>query len=392
MTKTLPVRFPYHVLKNVASPEDVEAGRHRYAGSAPASSYFELSDDENVRRFLQKTPEGGRRKPTLVNQAILKTLKNNIDEFSVLNGGVVLVARGAEIDDKGKTAALSEPSIINGSQTRGILAEYFASPGVGGKFPSVSFELIVTDDEDLIAEISIARNTQNDVKDVSIYGRRGLFEDLEQSMAAAFPDEKLRMSETDFGDTFLDTEKLVQVVTAMSPEAIAYPSTEKREQVDESRFRIYAYRHRARCLQDFARVMDPIKANEDGKDYSRTRKFILNIAPSAWAIYKTLKNHPELAKRIRSVERETPREIAEDGIPDGIVFPVLSALSQFAKESKGTWRLSIPQDFDLDDLCRQANFAYTSGAGKNNPNTMGKSAPCYHQLHSVVGTFLKYRR
>jgi hypothetical protein len=391
MVKTMgsipPIRFPYNVIRNVSSPEDDNAERKRYAGNASATSFFDLPDDENVRAFLERTGDGTKRKPTLVNLRIRQTLEEAREEFSILNGGVVVVARGAEIDDKARIATLHRASIINGSQTRGILKEWFKQNQDDRDFPNVSFELIVCDDEELIAEISIARNTQNDVKAVSIYGRRGLFEELNKSMAHSFPDQPLRMSETDFGDEYLDTEKLVQVLTVLAPAEIAFPSTSKRPQTEEGKFRIYAYNHRARTLQDFATVM----GGEDAMrgPFASARRFILDVAPAAWRIYKSLKTNASLARRIHRVEREDGR-IAPDGVPDGIVFPVLSALSQFVAEARGSWKLEIPNDFDLNDLCSQANHTYTRGAGGNNPNVMGKTGACYHHLHSVVATYLKY--
>ena len=57
--------------------------------------------------------------PTLVHRAIRKTLQDHPDQFSVLNGGLVIVARGVEVDDKNKLLMLKKPSIINGSQTSG---------------------------------------------------------------------------------------------------------------------------------------------------------------------------------------------------------------------------------------------------------------------------------
>lgn len=379
-------RFPYNVIRNVASPEDEDAGRRRYAGNAPATSYLDLPDDENVRAFLQRTPDGARRKPTRVNRAIRETLLERSDMFGILNSGIVVVASGADVDDKGRVARLTRASIINGSQTQGVLKEWLEENAEPLHVPSVSFELIVTDDEDLIADISIARNYQNDVRDVSIYGRRGFFEELEEAMKKVSPDIALRKSETDFGDDFLDTEKLIQVVTVMAPESIPFPSTDQRG-TEESRYRVYAYRHRARCLKDFADVME-----SDGAKYALTKKFIVDVAPDAWKIYQDLKVHSDLGKAIRSVTRDDKTGRVVD-VPDGIVFPVLSALSHFAKKAKtGSWKLEIPEEFDLKDLCVQANHTYTRGAGQNNPNTMGKTAACYHHLHSVVGTFLKYAR
>ena len=177
-------RLPYYSCRNISSPEDSTAGRRVYAGHVPASSVLDLEDDENVRQYLVDAPGKERRAPTLVHQAIRRTLEDNPDVFSILNGGMVIVARGAEVDDKGKFMLLDRPSIINGSQTQGELRrhheKYKGSPDFAE--PSLKYELIVTNDDDLIAEISIARNFQNDVRAISIAGRRGQLDELEEAV------------------------------------------------------------------------------------------------------------------------------------------------------------------------------------------------------------------
>ena len=166
--------FPYHSCRNISAPEDLEAKRRVYAGNAPASAVLALEDDENVREYLVEAPGKRRSTPTLVHQAIRKTLRDNPSDFSILNGGMVIVARAAEVDDQHKKMTLTRPSILNGSQTQGELKRYFEQQGKSVDFfePSIKYEIIVTDDQDLIAEISIARNFQNDVAAISIAGRR----------------------------------------------------------------------------------------------------------------------------------------------------------------------------------------------------------------------------
>ena len=67
-----------------------------------------------MREYLVDAKGKQKRKPTLVHQAIRKTLHDRPDEFSILNGGMVIVARGATVDDKERLMHLDRPSIING--------------------------------------------------------------------------------------------------------------------------------------------------------------------------------------------------------------------------------------------------------------------------------------
>ncbi len=216
--------FPYTTCRNISSPEDEEAGRKIYSGHAPASSVLALEDDENVREYLVDAQGKQKRTPTLVHQAIRKTLEDQPDQFSILNGGMVIVARGAEVDDKRKMLILKRPSIINGSQTQGELNRYFDRYQTTPDFfePSIKFEVIVTADSGLIAEISIARNFQNDVRAISIAGRRGQLDELESALQRTIPKAKLRKSETDIiaDAEYLDTEKLIQVIFALMPAAL----------------------------------------------------------------------------------------------------------------------------------------------------------------------------
>ena len=93
---------------------------------------------------------------------------------------MVIVARGATVDDKERLMHLDRPSIINGSQTQGELQRYFKDFADNPEIvPSIKFEVIVTNDDGLIAEISIARNFQNDVLAISIAGRRGQLDERE---------------------------------------------------------------------------------------------------------------------------------------------------------------------------------------------------------------------
>ena len=70
----------------------------------------------------------------------------------------MIVARAHEVDEQTKMLYLKRASIINGSQTQGVLKDFYQSEDLLLLLPAihVKYELIVTDDEDLIGEISIA--------------------------------------------------------------------------------------------------------------------------------------------------------------------------------------------------------------------------------------------
>jgi len=377
-----PIKFEYHSLRQVSAPEDQRIARKRYCGVAPAPSFLKLDTDENVRAYLGREEDGKRRKSTLVNQAIRSTIENNRDHFQMLNSGMVIVARQAKVDDPNRLLTLKRASIINGAQTRGVLEDWFNEHPEDEDYPSVNFELIVTDDEDLIASISIARNFQNKVADLSIYGREGRFDELERAMQRVDGSIRLRKRETDFDTSYLDTEKLIQVLTALTPKSILLPSADKRrEKSPETTYRVYAYRHRARCLKDFAQVMDRPDVWVDA------HKFFLDVACEGWKLYWRLKGEQTFSSLHCVKKAQKPengkRTVLPDGVPDGIVFPILSALSRFARIQRSGWRLAIPKGFPWETLFNQAAIQEKTTAN-HNPQTMGKDADCYVALHGAI--------
>lgn len=370
-------RFPFHKCRNISSPEDDAVGRRVYSGSAPVSSILGLDENENVREYLVDAKGKQRKSPTLVHQAIRKTLKENPEVFGVLNGGTVLVARSADIDDKNRQLLLHNASIINGSQTRGEVQRYFDNRSDDETDdPSIKFEIIVTDDDDLIAEISISRNFQNDVKAISIAGRRGQLDDLEGSVQAVFPTKKLRKSESDLtaeGD-FLDTEKLIQVTFALIPENIPKPAGIS---LDLSN-KVFSYSQKTRCLKMFQKLAD----NPDTEMYKAFVKF----APLAWSLYQHWKVHQGfIGTQIRSVERSNGKVT---DVPDGIIFPIIAAHSAFVKNTQAGWLVDKPEQLSDDELITVTKQAYMDIAG-HNPQTMGKSKACYASLMQITSIYAR---
>lgn len=369
------VTIPYHTIRTISSPEDLEEGRKVYAGHAPAGAVLELPTDENVRDYLVDAEGKKTKRKTQVHRAIRTTLDNAPNNFSILNGGLVLVARECEIDEKNRLLRLVRPSIINGSQTQGVLRDYFADMQKAGQEPPsihVTFELLVTDDDGLIAEVSIARNYQNDVMTISIAGRLGQLDELEARLQARDPNSALRKKETERGDDYLDTEKLIQVLTALAPAALGVPTD-----------RAYAYNQRTKCLKQFQKVHDAARKNPDSSE-AKLYRFYLDIAPDAWDLYKRWKTHEKWSgTALRSIVREG-RKIVE--VPDGIVFPIIAAMSEFCVEGKDGWKIQPPANFEDEELIKAAKSTYMEVANSK-PHLMGKSRACYSNLRQITSIY-----
>lgn len=379
-----PFEFPYITCRNISAPEDDAAGRKVYSGHAPASSVLSLQDDENVREYLADAQGSQKHMPTLVHQAIRKTLEDQPDQFSILNGGMVIVAHAVEVDDKRKVLVLKRPSIINGSQTQGELGRYFAKYQNSSDFfePSIKFELIVTTDDGLIAEISIARNFQNDVRPISIVGRRGQLDELELAVQKDIPGAKLRKSETDITGEYLDTEKLIQVIFSLMPGVLVKSLVED----DDASNKVFTYSQKTRCLKLFQRLV-----NASGKDSESADvyQYFLDISGQAWKLYGRWKSHPGFHEsRLPMFERENGQVAV---VPDGILFPILSAFSAFVDRPGKKWEINIPDVFDEKELIDAAAQVYMEIANRN-PQTMGKSKACYSTLLRLTGLCARLAR
>src|SRR5688572_20336762 len=157
----------FHSVRNISCPEDLKNNRKIFIGQCKIDSVIELPTDENVREYLVNAEGKKRKSPTSVHKAIRETLINNSEDFSVLNSGITVVASHIEIDEKEKKIKLSNASIINGSQTQGVLDDLRQDKHLP-KNIHIKCEIIVTEDQDLIAEVSIARNFQNDVLSITM--------------------------------------------------------------------------------------------------------------------------------------------------------------------------------------------------------------------------------
>ena len=277
-----------------------------------------------------------------------------------------------------------DPSIINGSQTRGELDHYLSDPSDAPKFPvSCKFELVVTGDDDLIAEVSISRNFQNDVATLSIVGRKGLLDELESTLQKSFSDLKLRKSETQRSDDYYDTEKLLQVITALIP-AELWP---KPKESDDPK-KVYTYSMKSKCLKQFRDIHERAK-NPRAEGHAEAKElyqFYLDIAPTAHQLYEKWKKHPGFqGTGLRAIEREGRRVI---DVPDGIIFPILASLSAFATKVHGKWEIVPPPVFTDMEIIHAAKAQYMNVA-HSNPWNMGKSQAIYSSLFQITNIYKK---
>ena len=197
-------------------------------------------------------------------------------------------------------------------------------------------------------------------------------------MQDKYPDQLLRKSETNIiseNGKYLDTEKLIQVTFALMPEEII-------RSIDrlDSTSKVFTYSQKTRCLKLFQRIVE-----ENGKTY----QVFIKLAPVAWELYEHWKSHQGFkGTRIRSISREDGRIIE---VPDGVIFPIIAAHSEFIVHAEGIWLLKKPAMFSDDELIEAAKQAYMEIAD-HNPQTMGKNKACYSTLSQITSIYAKFAK
>lgn len=138
------------------------SGWQAYVLSINGATLYELHDkyknalfSANLRDFL-----GARKVAGNVNNQIKKTAEGKPGNFFVLNNGITLVTKKAELQPDDVTLRIYGVSVVNGAQTTGAIH----AVGVDhAKNVSVLARVIVVDDEAMIPLIVAGNNTQNSI-------------------------------------------------------------------------------------------------------------------------------------------------------------------------------------------------------------------------------------
>jgi len=372
------IQLRFESIRNLTSPDEKKSGTRTYFANVPSSELLKLDTVENLRNYIPELRPGKRNK---VHQAIGETIRTNPDAFIVLNSGFTVSALDLSINEERKTVTLDGASLINGAQSQGELRRYIDECTDRDEVPNEFFvrvEFIVSEEPDFITQVAIARNTATKVSDLAQAGKQKKFDDLASSFSKIFPDAKLRKSDTDPVDT-IDTERVIQLCMALMPE----------EMVGPDKFiasKIKAYKNKAQCRIEFEKAHDE-RDHEDVK-LSNVQKekynFFVDMAPYAWEAYENYRKHPGwYGKRLRKDTKAVLRKPNKETIyADGLVFPMISALSLFVKKVGGRWQIVKPSVFRDEMLIDAAVEQFREGCGSD-PIQMGRSPGAYQSLMLV---------
>jgi hypothetical protein len=382
------VRLSYLKIRDVTTKDEEANGASTHVAVLPAAEILKIGTDGNLRTYI---PAHEGKKRNLVHKAIARTIAEDPDRFSQLNSGFLVGASKIIVDDNKKTVTLKHASVNNGAQSQGEIKRYIDECQARGEAPvefAIRCELSIEPDPSTRTTIAVARNTATKIEGMSIAGKHGYFEELAKSFKMKHPNLELARSETDVEEKYVDTRLLLQVLWAMMPDALVPDHRRSTEA------RMRAYKNAAYCLQDFMEIYDTREVDKGNR--ARYRYFV-DMAGEAWTEYLRWHAHEQWNdKRLLEPLRQVVR--GEDGIikvSDGIIFPILAALSRFVKDvptrtaaPRSRWSIVYPKVFQDEDMLRAARRQLVQCDGR--PMLMGRSGAAYEALMTLTEMAERY--
>ena len=370
------VSLKFHTLRDFSTKSDIDSFRRLWIAQINTNELVKrnsngeylVSDSSNVRGYLKSKSSGERHANSGVHATIYSSLLDNPEEFNLLSGGITIIARGCQVDNDKKIITLAEPSIINGTQTRGVL-EIFHQDYPDKQIPVKVEILVLLDNKEvnmgLDVEIAIARNRQTSVQEISVSGKRGEYEELDKVVEL-----ELKKDESQKGK--FDTLKLIQLLFLITPNEMWKKYLSR---TAPSRASIYSGKNKWNILWGEIHR----KRNDE---YKVAFEFFMQIANPVLNFYLSLKKS-DLFDGCGKQIREDSGSFSEnkDGsynIKDGWAFPLISALSSYIveREEEKDWDLVIPPKEALRGILA---LIYNYGGYRDHVNvqSLGKSRLAY---------------
>jgi len=375
--------LPYSLIRNLTSPDEKANGVQTWFANVNARDILNIGTQDNLRSYIA---EHSPSKRNSVHKQIGNTIQELPDRFINRNSGITITCTSCEIDDANKIARLEHPSIINGAQTQGELKRYFEGEESDGADLMVRAEIVMEPQRDQIVEIAIARNTATAVKSVSQAGARGHLTDLKESIEKGLPNETLQMTETD--TVGLNTQAVLQWARLLMPPKLL-------QLMGSSPARNFAYKQGGKCLADFSEWALNAKSDPGVKKFY---DFTVQMGPIAVREYRYWEQHDSWnGHRLHEYGKKSDkphggRPVRRDKatgkvtwVAPGILFPIMSALSAFARQKNGQWVLEKPSlSFKEDELVRRAVQQFRA-LGRE-VAVMGRSEAAYDALSIYTET------
>ena len=376
-----PVALQFKTLRNISSKEDTFYGRKILVGLAPITELIKLGKDSgdgdvttnvadksaNVRDAVKTRKNARINIKSGVASKIYDTLVNEPGQFHLLNNGITILCERSEMSkDKENLISLRKPSIANGGHTHDVIREFLRlhpSDDALCKVEIVYVDPRRKENEGLDDEISIARNQQKAVKEVSIAGKRKILDDLHWLNG-----ESIGRSETDT-DLF-DPLKLLQVSFLLTPDEKWI------EWSDKPLSRASVYSSKSSVLKKFINFND---TNQEAK------KFIEKISVEAKELYFNFQRTDIIKGMFRQIKQDSYTEL-KDGkykLKDGWILPIISALSKFVNLK--TMKIDMPSEDVLKGIIAVI-YQHSGYVNEKNVQTLGKTSSSYSVVLELLET------
>ena len=322
-----PATLKYIVLRNITTTQLKELDVQVLIGALNANEILDVLDDKNVRRF-----KGNEQKATgQTQQDILSTCENSPELFSLLNGGITITGTACKVDNESKRIVLYNPSIINGSQTRGVLKIFRETSDINIQ---VKTEFIISPDQDLINELAISRNVQDKVQDISILGKKGAWDPINKALEKS--PYRILTDESDKSGGFAPA-LFIKCAFLLMPRKL----WEENLSIAYKKHVLYS------ANKKFLWIYNN-EIFEKRKEKPEIFKFILDISVYSLKLYNELQTHQEW-KFIPATKKSGIKKDSKSGkiksVANPWIFPLMAAYSVFVTNEKNKWSINIPSDF-----------------------------------------------
>lgn len=367
------IEIGYSLIRNISTSQQKDTNINVFVGIINSDQLLEIPDDENVRRFIG--PE--ERLSGNVQKEIFESFESKRDNFSLLNGGITMVARSLKTHPDKNRLLLIQPSIINGSQTRGVAKIYHSNP----ENPPVPIkvEIIVTTDDDLIADVSISRNYQNKVKDISIFGRRNAFVPINKYLE----NKKLpyRLVEDESDRDGIQPSLALQIAFLLMPKSFW---TEHMPSVQYKKSNLYSSSNK--WIKQYAENIYDISEKGEGAEKEKAKqalKFIVFAISVGLPLYQELQSsNVWTGVRVQNgFTRDSDNNIIK--VANGWLFPLISIHSKFMEYDGDNWSFDVPNNFNYNKA-----ISYIKEFYDGDVNQLGKNLTLYSTSEIVSDQFI----
>ena len=378
------------IIRNTTSFEESQNNSRNFILVCPLKEILDINTEENLR--IAYGDKDTAKKITPIHRDIKESFDEAPDRFIQRHSGFTVVCdeliMGQKKDGGITEVELINCSLINGAQTQRVLADLLSehSETAYSKF-NVRVEVIEEKNRPERVEIAIARNTTNNVSDLSQMGKKEYFDMLDQSCKKVVG-KKVQKSETDTEGT-IPTQTLLQVLRTMVPKTIRGDENDK-EMVSLTKQIVRSYSGKSMVLKDFKRYKDAEDELKNARGYEYPiLKFYREFAGLAWKTYEAWqhdsdwidlykKNYKAGADRIGKYDEKTH----EFTLSWAALCPTLYGLQHYIQEKPEGWMISLPNNFDkkaymkkVFEVLKEQDF---------NPQDFAKDKGVYLELYLYI--------